>query len=112
MAELSAHNRAHPHGLFLIVILQNEPIVVGESPVTEDVGWAVTRAARHVSTRCVCPRPWPRASEAPLCIRLPLCTPRAGAFQLSLRSVRICGYFWRPSGYFSHYSELGSRQIL
>jgi len=54
MGELSAHNRAHPQGLFLIVIWQNEPIVVVESRAAEDVGWAVTRAARHVPFNAVC----------------------------------------------------------
>jgi hypothetical protein len=46
--------------------------------------------------------------------RLPLCTPRAGASQLLLRSGRVLrrGYFWRPSGYFSRNSKLGSRKSI
>ena len=35
-------------------IWQNEPIVVGGSRVAEEVGWAVTRAARHVPFNAVC----------------------------------------------------------
>jgi len=74
--------------------------LLGVIPATSAV-FACSRPRLRISGRRVHRRErwWPRGPVAkaatekgldePLCIRLPLCTPRAGASQLSLRSVRV-----------------------